>query len=92
MGTPKEIEAFANYVNKNLLNADFGVDWTRNAYTYRADGSGVFVRMPMKGFGHANDGVMYIGSALGVWLILTSLKHPSFDARITNDSLAVHFD
>lgn len=92
MGTPEELEAFANYVNARLCSAEFGVDWVRNAFTYRADGSGVFVRLPMEGFGHVSDGVMYVGSALGVWLILTSIKRADFDARITNDSLAVHFE
>ena len=92
MGTPEEIEAFANYVNKNLYNAEFRVDWMRNAFTYQTEGSGVFVRLPIEGFGQISDGVMYIGSALGVWLIMTSLKRPSFDGRITNNSLAVHFE
>jgi len=91
MGSIEEIEAFAEYVNDNLCDAEFDVDWRRNAFTYRAQGSGVFVRMPIEGFGHVSDGVMYVGSALAVWLISTSVKRADFDARITNDSLAVHF-
>lgn len=43
--------------------------WARNAFTYRADGSGVYVCIPIEEFGHVSDGVMYVGSALGVWLI-----------------------
>lgn len=91
MGTMEEIEAFADYVNEHLCDAEFGVDWARNAFTYRAEGSGVFIRIPINGFGHVSDGIMYVGSALGVWLILTSVKRADFDARVTNDSLAVHF-
>lgn len=91
MGTIEEIEAFAEYVNERLCSAEFGVDWVRNAFTYRTEGSGVFVRIPIQGFGHVSGGVMYVGSALGVWLILTSVKRADFDARVTNDSLAVHF-
>lgn len=91
MGTPEELEAFANYVDLHLLGAEFGIDWYHHAFTYRTEGGSVFVRMPIAGFGHVSDGVMYVGSALGVWLILTSVKRADFDARITNDSLAVHF-
>lgn len=91
MGSIEEIEAFAEYVNERLCNAEFGYDWERNAFTYRAEDSGVFIRIPMQGFGHVSEGIMYVGSALGVWLILTSVKRADFDARVTNDSLAVHF-
>lgn len=92
MDTIEKLEAFADYVNAHLVGAEFGVDWCRNAFTYRADGSGVYVRMPIEGFGHVSDGVMYVGSALGVWLILSTVKTADFDARVTNDSLAVHFE
>lgn len=92
IGTIEEIEAFADYVNEHLANAEFGVDWARNAFTYRAADSGVYVRIPIEGFGHVSGGIMYVGSALGVWLILTSVKRADFDGRVTNDSLAVHFE
>lgn len=92
MGTVEEFEAFADYVNKHLAGVEFGVDWSRNAFTYRAAGSGVYVCIPIEEFGHVSDGVMYVGSALGVWLILSSVKSADFDGRVTNDSLAVHFE
>lgn len=92
MGTPREIEAFVDYVNKHLAGVEFGVDWKRNAFTYRAAGSGVYVCIPVEEFGRVSDGVMYVGSALGVWLILSSVKSADFDGRVTNDSLAVHFE
>lgn len=91
MGTIEEFEAFADYVNDRLCNAEFGIDWERNAFTYRADGGTVFVRLPISGFGRIDSGVMYVSSALGVCLILSSLKKADFDGRVTNDSLAVHF-
>lgn len=87
-----KIEAFAAYVNDHLANAEFGVDWARDAFTYRADDSTVYVRIAIGDFGEIRDGVMYITSALGMWLILTSVKRAGFDARVTNDSLAVHFE
>lgn len=86
-----EIEAFADYVNSRLVGAEFGVDWARDAFTYRAEDSAVYVRIAIKDFGKIQDGVMYVTSALGIWLIMTTLKRGHFDARITNDSLAVHF-
>lgn len=91
MGSIEEIEAFAEYVNERLCYAEFGVDWARNAFTYHAEGSDVFVRIPIDVFGDVSDGIMYVSSALGVWLILTSVKRADFDGRVTNESLAVHF-
>ena len=86
-----DIEAFAEYVNAHLCDAEFGVDWARNAFTYRAKDSTVYVRIAVEDFGRIRNGTMYITSALGMWLILTTLKSVDFDARITNDALAVHF-
>lgn len=91
MGTPEELEAFANYVNEHLISAEFGYEWAWNAFTYRAIDSAVYVRISIKDFGEIRDGIMYITSALGMWLILTTPKIEHFDARVTNDSLAVHF-
>lgn len=86
-----DIEAFAEYVNRHLVGAEFGVDWVRDAFTYRAEDSAVFVRIAIKDFGKISNGVMYVTSAIGIWLIMTTLKRGYFDGRINNNSLAVHF-
>lgn len=87
-----KIEAFADYVNAHLVGAEFGIDRVRDAFTYRADDSAVYVRIAISDFGEMRDGIMYITSALGMWLILTTVKRADFDGRVTNNSLAVHFE